>query len=199
MIQCIEDTSIPVCMVGLLYALPNTQLTRRLQAEGRLFPDHDAVHSDEDSDQCTSGLNFVTMRPREQTLEDYRRVLETIYAPGDYFHRVRQVGRQLDCSRRRFRQPLVHVLRDLRSFLRMAWRMGIRDAKVRRHWWHTMLDCLVRNPRAMRYVGAMTALYLHMGPFSRYVVALLAQKIEAIQIGKATTPQPQTAPLRAPA
>src|SRR5262249_50794587 len=30
MIDCIEDTAIPVCMIGLLYALPNTQLTRRL-------------------------------------------------------------------------------------------------------------------------------------------------------------------------
>ena len=38
MIDCIEATAIPVCMVGLLYALPNTQLTRRLAAEGRLFP-----------------------------------------------------------------------------------------------------------------------------------------------------------------
>src|SRR6202051_1975795 len=30
MIECIAATSIPVCMVGLLYALPNTQLSRRL-------------------------------------------------------------------------------------------------------------------------------------------------------------------------
>ena len=29
MIDCIEATSIPVCMIGLLTALPNTQLTRR--------------------------------------------------------------------------------------------------------------------------------------------------------------------------
>jgi len=36
MVACIEDTAIPVCMVGLLFALPNTQLTRRLKSEGRL-------------------------------------------------------------------------------------------------------------------------------------------------------------------
>ena len=39
----IEDAAIPVCMVGLLYALPNTQLTRRLAKEGRLFPNHDVM------------------------------------------------------------------------------------------------------------------------------------------------------------
>ena len=38
MIECIEATSIPFCTIGLLYALPTTQLTRRLAREGRLFP-----------------------------------------------------------------------------------------------------------------------------------------------------------------
>ena len=36
MIELIEEASIPVCMVGLLYALPNTQLTRR-RAPTRTF------------------------------------------------------------------------------------------------------------------------------------------------------------------
>src|SRR5881275_1044026 len=36
MIDFIEEANIPVCMVGLLYALPGTQLTRRLAKEGRL-------------------------------------------------------------------------------------------------------------------------------------------------------------------
>src|SRR6516165_8087448 len=38
-IELIEQATIPVCMVGLLYALPNTQLTRRLASEGRLHAD----------------------------------------------------------------------------------------------------------------------------------------------------------------
>ena len=36
MVELIEEAAIPVAMVGLLYALPNTQLTRRLTQEGRL-------------------------------------------------------------------------------------------------------------------------------------------------------------------
>ncbi len=36
MVELIEEAAIPICMVGLLYALPNTQLTRRLEKEGRL-------------------------------------------------------------------------------------------------------------------------------------------------------------------
>ena len=38
MVELIEEAAIPVCMVGLLYAVPNTQLTRRLDKEGRLHP-----------------------------------------------------------------------------------------------------------------------------------------------------------------
>src|SRR5262249_62203063 len=95
----------------------------------------------------------------------------------------RHVGRQLDGSRRRFRQPLTQVARDFRTFLRMAWRMGTVNAAVRRHWWRTMLDCLFHNPRALRAVGAMAALYLHMGPFARYVVSGLNRKIAAITNG----------------
>src|SRR5215203_638987 len=56
----IESAAIPVCMVGLLIALPNTQLIRRLIQEGRLHPYHD-VFVDEECDQCTVGLNFDTV------------------------------------------------------------------------------------------------------------------------------------------
>ena len=42
-VEFIEDSAIPMCMVGLLYALPNTQLTRRLANEGRLHLGHDVA------------------------------------------------------------------------------------------------------------------------------------------------------------
>src|SRR4051812_8834391 len=94
MVDCIEATSIPVCMVGLLYALPNTQLTRRLAREQRLFPADYTMRSAESNstgDQCTSGLNFETARSRCEILADYRSVLERIYRPSAYYQRVRQV------------------------------------------------------------------------------------------------------------
>jgi radical SAM superfamily enzyme YgiQ (UPF0313 family) len=57
MIECIEATNVPVCMVGLLTALPNTQLTRRLEGEKRLLPlafDH--------GDQCTTSTSSRAAR-----------------------------------------------------------------------------------------------------------------------------------------
>jgi radical SAM superfamily enzyme YgiQ (UPF0313 family) len=187
MIACIDDTAIPVCMVGLLYALPNTQLTRRLLKEGRLHPDHDRSLTDEDADQCTAGLNFRTLRPRRDVLADYRTVLDRVYGPADYFARVRRVGRQLDCSQRRFTVRLRHAWRDARAFVRMAWRLGVRDADVRRHFWITFADCVWRNPRAIRYVGSFSALYLHFGPFARLVSARITREIDALSAVEADT------------
>src|SRR4051794_21266248 len=107
MIACIEDTAIPVCMVGLLYALPTTQLTRRLEREGRLFEAVALADADGLGDQCTAGLNFATSRSRRSILDDYRTVLDRIYAPAAFFGRVRRVGRMLNCADRRVEASLV--------------------------------------------------------------------------------------------
>ena len=66
LIELIEEAAIPICMVGLLFALPNTQLTRRLASEGRL---HAELLSAPDAgiDQATQGLNFDTLRPRTKS------------------------------------------------------------------------------------------------------------------------------------
>ena len=69
MADFVQESAIPVCMAGLLYALPNTQLTRRLALAGRLHADHD-VASLELSDQCTATLNFDTLRPLHDILPE---------------------------------------------------------------------------------------------------------------------------------
>jgi radical SAM superfamily enzyme YgiQ (UPF0313 family) len=173
MVACIEATNIPVCMVGLLYALPGTRLARRLQAEGRLHVDPYAVHED-DGDQCTSGLNFDTRRDRSEMLADYRSVLERVYSPAAYFGRVRRACRELDRSTHRLRVPWRLVVRDLRAFGRIALQLGWRERGSRRAFWGAVADCLTHNPRALKITVSFAALYLHFGPFSRSLVARLA-------------------------
>jgi radical SAM superfamily enzyme YgiQ (UPF0313 family) len=179
MVGCIEATNIPVCMVGLLYALPGTRLARRLQAEGRLHADAYAVHED-DADQCTSGLNFDTRRDRAEMLADYRSVLDRVYAPEAYFGRVRRACRELDRSTHRLRMPWRLVLRDLRAFARIATALGWRDRDSRRAFWGALLDCVVHNPRALKIAVSFAALYLHFGPFSRALVARLGTRMRTV-------------------
>ncbi|MFW7269598.1 B12-binding domain-containing radical SAM protein [Gluconacetobacter sp. Hr-1-5] len=180
MIACIEDTAIPVCMVGLLYALPTTQLTRRLLAEGRLFSDDDQPQS---GDQCTGGLNFETKRPRRDVLHDYRTVLAAIYDPVAYFGRVRRLGRMLG------RQRTHRMIRgDLRSFVRLILRIYRAGPGTTRQFWRMLVDCALHNPKALPYVVMTSALYLHLGPFSRQVIGEIDREIEDVDQGRWQAP-----------
>ncbi len=184
MIDCIEQAAIPVCMVGLLYALPGTQLSRRLLAEGRLYADSDRVATDDETDQCTTGLNYVTLRPRREILGDYREVLRRIYDPPAFFARVGRAAGALDLSHHKLHRPLRYTLRDLRSFARISRQLGLRERSVRVHYWRAVLECLIHNPRAVRLVVSFAALYLHVGPFARYLDERLAGQIDACGAGE---------------
>jgi radical SAM superfamily enzyme YgiQ (UPF0313 family) len=176
-IDCIEATGIPVNMAGLLFALPTTQLTRRLAAAGRLHENFD-VAPEGVGDQCTAGLNFDPCRPKLEILQDYLKVVETIYTPENYFGRVQKVGQALDSSQRRFRPGLGQWWKELKGFARMSVKLGLRK-ETRRLYWGTMLKALWKNPKSIRYTGSLMALYLHFGTFSKYVGEKIREAIAA--------------------
>lgn len=182
MVTCIEDAAIPLCMVGLLYALPGTQLARRLSAEGRLHARFDRPASDRDTDQGTSGLNFTTLRPRSEVLDDYRRILAAIYEPRAFFGRIRRMVRELDRTQPGYRAPLGAIARDLRSFLRISAQVGVRATGTRFPYWRALADCLVHNPRAIKTVVSLAALYLHVRPFSNYLEGMLSSQLESLRM-----------------
>ena len=101
MIDFIEEANIPVCMVGLLYALPGTQRIRRLAAEGRLHKGHDLMKAEQAGDQCTLGCNFDTKRPLHDILADYKAVLGHVFSPTAYAGRLSRLAAMLDRSDRR--------------------------------------------------------------------------------------------------
>jgi radical SAM superfamily enzyme YgiQ (UPF0313 family) len=178
MIDCIEATTIPVCMVGLLTALPNTQMTRRLEAEKRLLP----LQSD-DGDQCLAGLNFVTLRERRDILLDYKTVLEAVYEPSAYFSRVRAVGRALRRPDLPVKFNIKMALRELNHLLRLVWKMTVRRPDLRRHFWKTFADTARHNPGALEFVISLMVFYLHLGAFSQYLIGELNKQIAAIETG----------------
>ena len=48
-------------------------------------------------------------------------------------------------------------------------------------FWPTITKCISSNPQSARWIVALTALYLHLGPFSRYVVGQIEQKLEGLE------------------
>ena len=175
MVECIEATSIPVCMVGLLMALANTQLTRRLEKEGRLLPLQPGG-----GDQCTAGLNFVTLRPRREVLEDFREILAAIYAPEAYFRRVRTMGRALNRPRHPSKVFVRLALREARALGRLVWCVTFQRPDIGRHLWATVFDCARHNFRGLEYVIAMVAFYLHLGVFADFLIHDLDRQIAAL-------------------
>jgi radical SAM superfamily enzyme YgiQ (UPF0313 family) len=197
MVGCIEATSIPVCMVGLLTALPNTQMTRRLEREGRLYPGYDSYDAGKSGqgDQCTGGINFVPLRPRRDILQDYKKVLERIYTPQAYLTRVGVVGRAL---RRPYlaqiRRPS-YMAKDFRTLARVMWQMSTSGPEHARLFWGLVSSCLLRNPLAFESVVTMVVIYLHVGPFAQHVISVLEEQIAAIDRGETPErmPLPQVA------
>lgn len=191
MVALIEEAAIPICMVGLLYALPNTQLTRRLEKEGRLYP-HAQRKDIKSADQCTMGLNFATLRPRQQILADYTAILERIYDPAAFAGRLRRLASMLDNSGRKQQMLAQHSRRKFDS-LEMLHRIITSLPEPRDIFRRALTECAVSNPDSIRWIVALMALYLHVGPFSRQVTAHMANMIAVLDpVGIATgTPDKQ--------
>lgn len=193
LIACIEDAKIPICMVGLLTALANTQLTARLTREGRMYPASWQLKllNEGGGDQCTLGLNFETMRPRRDVLADYKKVIDHIYTPRAYFRRLKDAGRLLNCYWPPKRdaggsgwsiagldaQQWLALWRLLRTVLRTHPFLAGSYLKA-------LYECARVNPGALQAVGNMAAFYLHLGPFSHVVSAAAARQIDEFDCGR---------------
>ena len=97
----IDDCAIPVAWSACSTRCPNTQLTRRLEKEGRLHKGHDVMLEERAGDQCSIGINFEPKRPLRDILTDYKRVVETVYAPENFARRLEKLATMLDRSDRR--------------------------------------------------------------------------------------------------
>jgi radical SAM superfamily enzyme YgiQ (UPF0313 family) len=181
MADFIEDAAIPVSMVGLLYALPNTQLTRRLEAAGRLHPDY-GVATPETGDQCIATMNFDPLRPLREILLDYRRVLERVYDPLAFAGRLDRLAGMLDRAGR----PENFPGSDKRQVsLGMVHEIVSRLPEARQPFWDTFVKCSQSNPAALRYIVMLMAFYLHLGPFAREVIAVIDARLVELDLAAA--------------
>lgn len=183
MVDLIEDAAIPAAMVGLLCALPNTQLTRRLEKEGRLHADFDRW-TDETGDQCALSLNFDSLRPERDILLDYRRILERVYDPEAYARRIERLISKLDRSGRPGELAEGNRLRNV-AFLGLVYSIFSRVPEAREEFWTVIQKCRVSNPSALRYVLGLMGIYVHLGPFSRFVIGEIDRRIAALDCAAA--------------
>jgi radical SAM superfamily enzyme YgiQ (UPF0313 family) len=133
-IAFIREAAIPISMVGVLIALPNTQLWRRLSGEGRIL-------RQSMGDNTAALLNFIPRMDPETLLAGYRKVLASIYSPSEYFERAQAMIARLG-ARPRPRLACSDYLALFRSFVRQ----GV-FARYRVAYWRFLGKTIFRTPR----------------------------------------------------
>lgn len=109
-IEFIGQSAIPMAMVGLLTALPKTQLYRRLKSENRILNESSGNNTHD------LQLNFIPTMDEDILIEGYKRVIKTIYQPKNYFDRCYDMIRLYPpVPKRPHRVFLSQVMQDLRG------------------------------------------------------------------------------------
>jgi len=134
-IKFIRESAIPLAMVGLLTALPETQLWRRLEREGRLLAESTGNNTD-------GSLNFIPRMDATRLIEGYKSIVRTIYSPGEYYQRA------LHCLERVVPgAPEVHRdgrAADLVTLARVVMALGVRDS-ARGEFWGYLRQILAQH------------------------------------------------------
>jgi hypothetical protein len=124
-INFIRDSAIPLAMVGLLTALPDTQLWRRLKKEGRLI-------AESCGNNTSDSLNFIPRMDPALLVEGYRSVLRTIYNSSEYYNRA------LECLRRvSGTEPepnRYNLVSGLMALSRIVVKLGVLDRERKEFW-----------------------------------------------------------------
>lgn len=186
MIKCIQDSGICMAMLGMLYALPNTQLTRRLKTEGRLFAEGSIVTDVRtEIDQLTSGLNFVTARPRSDILKDFSRILMYIYNPEQYYKRITCTALQLK-PHNKYRPGFIELLKKGKAFLKLCAKVGL-NRTTGWLYWKMFFTVLFKNRRAIEPAVNLAAMFIHFQKQSAFIIGHTTSEIENIdRIGEDT-------------
>ncbi len=124
-INFIRESAIPLAMVGLLTALPDTQLWRRLKREGRLL-----AESNGDNTSCS--LNFVPKMDPGRLIAGYQSILRTIYSPGEYYQRALECLKRVPQAGQQLRDR--SLANGLMAFTRVALKLGVFDSERREFW-----------------------------------------------------------------
>jgi radical SAM superfamily enzyme YgiQ (UPF0313 family) len=134
-ISFIQQAGIPIAMVGLLNALPNTQLWRRLEQEGRL------KRGITGNNTHTLSMNFVPRMRETDLIDGYKRVLVELYSPKRYFERCTTLLRRLPARLKAARST---SWVEIKALLLSLLRQGFSSYSL--HYWRYLLGALLIRP-----------------------------------------------------
>lgn len=170
--RCIDETSIPWVMAGVVYPLPGTQLARRLEREGRLFASARQFDDTKVRDQISAGIQFQTTRPPQQVLADLVTVLHHSFDPERYFARCASVAERLNVIPNLF--PGLRIFaRNARTFVRLCW-LALGTRAMRGPFFRALWRVVTRNSAGLEALATLAVLYVHFDHMLPYCYEQLA-------------------------
>ena len=137
-IKFIQNSGVVTAMVGLLTALPRTQLYERLKKEKRLLKESSGNNTD-------LSINFIPAMDYDLLISGYKKVLSTLYSPKNYYERVRTFLREyIPPQEKLFRFRGNYIA----AFIRSLIVLGI-FGKERFHYWRLLFWTIFTRPRLL--------------------------------------------------
>ena len=132
----IQESGIVTAMVGLLNAPRGTNLSRRLAKEGRLLDDITGDNTD-------FSINFIPKMDIDVLMNGYKKVLQKIYSPANYYERVKEfIKDYIPISKKAFSVNFT----DIKALLKSIIRLGI-IGRERVHYWKLFFWTIFNRPR----------------------------------------------------
>jgi len=170
--EFIQSQPIPFAMVGLLSALPGTQLWHRMEREGRM--------RDRSTGDQFERPNFVPSMDELTLLQGYSKLIRGIFTPTAYYARVERFIAEVGDH------PVMRSItwRELTVFLQIVFKIGVLSPR-RRQFWHLLAAASKRGPKVFHQAVAHA---LHGEHLIRYaqeqVVPRLERTIESLRQGR---------------
>jgi radical SAM superfamily enzyme YgiQ (UPF0313 family) len=167
MVDFIQKSGIPIAMVGLLQAMPGTQLFQRLWKEGRILDMGDGDNTDDK-------LNFLPNMDAARLVEGYRSVLKRIYSCEAYYERVKlYLSRTHPRGEKRSTRQRWLTAGNARAFVTSIIRQGV-FGRQRWSYWKFLLTVATRYRHC---VGAAMTLAV-MGYHFQVMTRRLSEAVE---------------------
>ena len=160
MVEFIQKSGIPIAMVGLLQAMPGTQLFRRLCREGRIL---DAGRGDNTDDK----LNFLPHMDAAKLVEGYRSVMKRIYSSAAYYERVKlYLNRTQPRHGERKSQQQWLTRANARAFVTSIVRQGV-FGRQRWSYWKFLLAVATRYRHCIGAAMTLAVMGYHLQVITR--------------------------------
>jgi radical SAM superfamily enzyme YgiQ (UPF0313 family) len=177
MVEFIQKSGIPVAMVGLLQAMPGTQLFRRLWREGRILDAGGGNNTD-------SKLNFLPRMDAAKLVEGYRSVLKRIYSCEPYYERVKlYLNRTQPRPGERAPKQKWLTRENARALMTSIIRQGV-FSRQRWSYWKFLLEAATRYRHCFGAAMTLAVMGYHFEIITRKISKAMDSLVEPPVTGK---------------